>query len=559
MLIKLDVFGGIAPKIPAARLPGTMAQKAVNVRFERPVLESFRGLQNVSGSPPANSKTIFRYKSSSGNAWMSSPSPDARFAMATLVSDPWDYMLFAAPDYPRITRSDYATNGGPPYPSTSYRLGVPQPPAPISLSVGRRTDNGEEVNLDPDFDTRASVSYRISFVDGFGREGPLSDPSEIVSYYPEKEFITVGLRSISTWPSAPPSGTFVTGAKVRIYRSIDGTFRFVGEVFATASTFVDQVFDDSAGLPAETDGWFGPPDDDSSVNPGGTLRNLAPMPGGFFVGSSGFELCASVPDAPHAWPYRLPLADPITGIVSTGNAAVVATTGPTYVVQGVDPAALNPTQINTNQSCVSARSMVNVNGAVIYASPDGLVGVIGYDAQLLTEELVTKEEWQAIFKPQEIHAYYYEGKYIFFNDTKGWIFKPGKGQNSLSELSFVATAGYADLQDDSLYLMVGGQLRKFDSHSTRMDYEWQSKLFRLDTPTNFSYLQVLADSYPVTVEFTFTKMNGATATVSRTVNSIEPVYMPGGYTYNQMVARAQGTTPIKTIALAHDKSEFDYA
>lgn len=527
-------------------LPETMAQTAVNMRFDRQNLESFRGLESAGVTVPAGSKSIYKY----GTAWFSSTNPTNRFVDVAMTSDPFDYLAYTPDDYPRITRKDIATSSAP-YPSTGYRLGVPQPELMNRVPTVERIDPAN--TPDADIHTPIATIYRVSYVDGWGREGALSSPTQRVEYYEGFDRVVVPTAIVPI-----KAGHYVTGAKLRIYKlnPSANVFQFLAEVPANTATYTDTTTFDELGEPPESEDWYSPPDDDTAINPGGPLKNLILMAGGFLLGSSGAEICASVPDVPHAWPYRQSLPYPVVGIVAADNSAVVATTGPTYIIQGADPASLQPTRINTNQSCVSARSMVNIGGAVIYAAPDGLVGVSGYDAKLLTDELLTKEEWQATFKPSEIHAYYYEGKYLFFNNTKGWIFSPGKGQASLSELSFVATAGFNDLENDILYLMVGGTLMKFDTNATRMTYQWKSKKFRFDTPTNFGYAQVLARSYPITVTVNVTLMNNTTRSFNVTFNNAQPRNLPAGYVYSDLEVSVSGDKVVRSISFAHSPSEF---
>lgn len=547
MLLKIRPTGGIAPMMDPFDLPEGMAQTAVNMRFDRRNLESFRGLESAGASVPAGAKSLYKY----GTAWFNSTNPSVRFVDVAMLSDPFDYLAYTPDDYPRITRNDIATSSAP-YPATGYRLGVPQPELASWVPTVERISPTN--TPDPDIHTPVDTIYRVSYVDGWGREGALSSPTQRVEYYEGFDRVIIPTTILPV-----KNGHYVVGAKLRIYKlnPSASVFQFLAEVPVGTTSYTDTSTFDQLGEPPESETWYPPPDDDVAINPDGPLKNLVLMAGGFLLGSTGSEICASVPDVPHAWPYRQSLPYPVVGIVSMDNSAVVATTGPTFIVQGADPASLQPTRINTNQSCVSARSMVNIGGAVIYAAPDGLVGVSGYDAKLLTDELLTKEEWQSIFKPSEIHAYYYEGKYIFFNNTRGWVFSPGKGQSSLSELSFVATAGFNDLESDTLYLMVGGTLMKFDTNSTRMTYQWKSKKFMLDTPTNFGYAQMVARTYPVTVTVRFTLLNGMTRATNIVFNSATPRPMPAGYVYTDLDVEITGDKVVRSIAFAHSPAEFE--
>jgi hypothetical protein len=546
MRIDLSTFNGIAPAVVPHKLADGMAQLSMNTRFARPYLEGYKQLTDTGVSVPAATKSLFRY---TPTHWFTSTDERVRFADATLVSDPYEYALVADVAYPKITRNTFAINV-PPYPTITYRLGVPQGRLGATQPSISRID--PEVAPDPDVEVEFFTAYRISFVNGFGFEGALSEPSRQIGYYEGFDKVTVPLPT-----TFGGTGHYTTGAKVRIYRlnSLGTDYQFVGEAPLGTLEFVDTVTTAGLGMVAETADWFPPPDDDISINPAGPLRNLTAMPGGFFVGSTGDELCASVPGAPYAWPYRIPLGYKITGIAATGNAVVVTTEGPVFVAQGVDPSALQPTRINSNQSCVSPRSVVNVGDAVIFACPDGLVGVTGYNAELVTNHLVTKEEWKSIFRPSEVHAYHYEGKYIFFNSTSGYVFDLQNG-GRLSQLDFVATAGYVDYVTDELYLMVGGKLQIFDNGQTRMPFEWRSKVYRLKDPMNFAVLRVDASGYPITVNIEAVLVDGNARTITRTVNDRKPVYLPDGYTYTELAVHIVSDKSIHSISLANSMSEI---
>lgn len=553
MIISFEGFNGLAPKYAQDRLPDTMSYRAVNMAFQRGLLEPFKGFSLPVDTPPLGTKAVFRYQD---QHWLFFQDSDVSVVDAHQVSDPWDYLLLSYGAYPTITRNDIATTSLP-YPSAEYRLGVVQPGTRPGFYPTSGSKSADEP--DPEVDIETRTVYRFSFVDGFGREGALSPPTRSVSFYEKYEYVEVPVPS-----DFAPIGTNVSNAKVRIYRAgfSSGEYQYVDEVTYGTTNYNDYVETENLGLPPETEDWYPPPDDDSSINPGGPLRNLNAMPGGFFVGSSGNELCASVPDAPHAWPYsyRVPLSHKIMGITVAGNSAIVATEGPLYVTQGVSPGSLQPTRVNTNQSCVSPRSMVNVDGAVIYAAPDGLVGILGYKASVITEELLTKEEWQRDFRPSEIHAYYYEGKYIFFNSTKGWIFRPGGGRASLSELDFHATAGYVDTLEDKLYLVVGGDLKVFDSDSAApLAYQWESKAVRSRSPQNFSYMRCISYQYPVTLELVVKRLNGSLRSLPITFSDHEPASLPGGFVGKEFIIKAVGSSPIKKIELANSRLEFDDA
>src|SRR3546814_14281164 len=76
----------------------------------------------------------------------------------------------------------------------------------------------------------------------------------------------------------------------------------------------------------------------------------------------------------------------------------------------------NPIRLNGWQPCVSKRSISVWQDAVVYASPDGLVGVDqGGSMQVLTEAVLTRDQWQE-YKPESMLTAVHDGSiFVFFS------------------------------------------------------------------------------------------------------------------------------------------------
>jgi hypothetical protein len=79
-----------------------------------------------------------------------------------------------------------------------------------------------------------------------------------------------------------------------------------------------------------------------------------------------------------------------------------------------------------------------------------------------------------------------------------------------------------------------------------------------DRPHNFGYMQVVAEKYPVTVEFHYRRLDGQWMQFSRDFNDYAPKFLPSGSSYQAIKFTATGTNAIQSIAVAHSLSEFDY-
>jgi hypothetical protein len=138
------------------------------------------------------------------------------------------------------------------------------------------------------------------------------------------------------------------------------------------------------------------------------------------VGFRANQLCFSVQNRPHAWPvgWRLNTDTAIVGIGAVDTTVVVGTRSFPYIASGVDPSAFSMAKLEVQQACVSKRSVVPILGlGVVFASPDGLVAVLGPgQVRNLTEETFTREQWQAL-APETIIAASHDNVYHFFYDT----------------------------------------------------------------------------------------------------------------------------------------------
>ncbi|WP_257265117.1 hypothetical protein [Endozoicomonas sp. ONNA2] len=110
---------------------------------------------------------------------------------------------------------------------------------------------------------------------------------------------------------------------------------------------------------AITENWIGPPDDDTALYPDGPLIGLC---SGSLCGFQATRFaCLSL--MPPAWPldFRTTIPDgEINGIVPVASGLLVVTDKKPYVVQGSSPSAIAAIQLESNQSCVSKRSLVIV-------------------------------------------------------------------------------------------------------------------------------------------------------------------------------------------------------
>lgn len=299
--------------------------------------------------------------------------------------------------------------------------------------------------------------------------------------------------------AAPPAeeGWLVTG--VRIYRAVAGVYLFVDEVSwadltANGFTYTDRKLAAELGEPCPSVTWTAPPED---------LQGLINLPNGLTAGFVGREVYLCPAYRPYTYPqeYVQTLDFPIVGLARLDTTLVALTKGTPYLIQGTAPEYMRQVKYDLEQACISKRSIVALEGAVLYASPDGLVLLTAGGASVISEALFRREDWQRL-NPQTLHAYGHDGKYVAFHAEttikgftyNGFIFDLKSKQFVQHNIANV-TAGYTDLRFDQLYLATTNrQVVKWEGGYPLFG-RWRSKRFTLPQITGFSCAQVEPENF----------------------------------------------------------------
>jgi len=425
-------------------------------------------------------RSIFLYNDTN---WFSSGG-NYSVIQSPIAQDPYGRVYFTNTDegYPQVT-SNLIAIGAPPFPSATYRLGVQAPSVALSCIVN--VDAGADASDFSDDETRY---YVMTYVTGYGEEGapsPVSFAVELAS--PSTETVTL------TLPIPLTNDQNITHK--RIYRTVtsgSGTYYyFVKQVALAITSTIDDVAGISLGAELTTIDYDTPPDN---------MTGLVLGSNGIAAGFAGNEFMPSEPNLPYTYPvkYRLTTEHDIVAVAATSSGFIVATKGNPVVISGISPDSLTPQKIDVPHACVSGRSLVDMGEYAIYASPNGLVIAGSNRAELITESIISKRDWES-YSPETIHAYRNDDLYIaFYGDIDangsgvgGFIFNPKNGDFTL--LDFYASAGFNHLVTDTLYLVVGGSLRAWQGSDTLLEYTWLSKEFRGNS-TIFSCVKIYTDN-----------------------------------------------------------------
>lgn len=379
--------------------------------------------------------------------------------------------------------------------------------------------------------------YVYTYITDRGEESAPSPVSDLVEC-DQNDTVDISI-------TAAPSGRYIN--KWRFYRSntgaSDAAFQFLAEGEITTLTGTDSAksSDLQEVIPSLT--WSEPPAD---------LQGLTGMPNGVMAGFFGNTVAFCEPYIPYAWPvdYQISTEHPIVAMASFGQTLVVGTRGSPYFISGADSASMSATKMDSRQSCVSARSMISVDGGVIYASPDGLCLANGQGIQVITQGIANREEWQAL-DPSSLVCAFHDGVVYLHSSTGTYTFNIATGKLSTVTLG-EATTLYVDNITDKLYAAYGANVMSLFTSATKRTAVWKSKVFVLPKPAGFAWLTIESDfSAPLTVKWYGDGVLRHTATVSSRL----PVRLPAGEFLEHEI-EISGTARWNSLTIASSTAEL---
>jgi hypothetical protein len=476
--IRLEDFGGLIPRQSKRLLPNPAATVARNVKLLSGEIRGLRVprlLQDFS-LLPYEVKRAYRWEwidvyGDTHEFWQTFADATTDVLRSTILNDSFDRYYWTGATYskPQYNTRDRILAGEPP-----LSLGVPQPPNALTATetvVGTATET-----------TRA---YVYTFVSEYGEEGPPADATLITA--PADSTITLSNISITVEDAANRRIT-----KRKIYRTVVGnastSYFYVGEINdMSTTTFVDDLPDDTVALNniLESVYWQPPPDMDGWVT----------MPNGYIVGWKGRTISFSEPYRPHAWPveYQISTEFEIVGMAVWGTALVVGTKSQPYLGQGVTPQSFTMQKMDAVEPCLSRRGMVATVAGAYYPSLNGLVMVNAGGINVITTDVLTKEEWED-YSPRNIFAAPLGLQYIAFNANNfGFVFNPTEPKTKLIEIDFFdqVTSVTTDKYTGNVYILRAGRVFEWDPNSEeRLFWQWRSKEFHLPKPVNFGAVKI---------------------------------------------------------------------
>ncbi|HHP5355849.1 TPA: hypothetical protein ACSCXL_000292 [Aeromonas veronii] len=469
-VLDIVTMRGTMPRVEPHLVSDEVAVVARDCHFDHGVISPIEEDVSAGVVLPITPTTLFRY----GEHWFAW-NKVVEAMRSPIAQDEYQRVYYTDGEYPKVTHAQIATGGGN-KPTAWYRLGVPAPGVPVGVSAITPPEGGKDDDITDD-ETRYYVD---TYVTAMGEEGPPGPASGKVSITIPESTVTLAL--------SPPQSQDNNITKRRIYRSVSGgglaDYLLVAELPIAQASFVDGLADGELGPTLETYDYAPPP---------ATMRGLCQMANGMCAGFAGNSLYLCEPYLPYAWPekYRLTTEHDIVAIAAIDTALVIGTKGYPYLAQGVSSSSVTNQKLShLPQACISARSMVAMDGVVLYASPDGLVGIGASGGQVVTEQVITRKQWRAM-KPETLRAWHHEGKYVGLTDTHAFIFDPKSGD--LRELTNRWDAAVSDMESDSLFVAKGRDLHIWRGGETgNGQFVWRSKVFMNVSGTAYGCCRILS-------------------------------------------------------------------
>lgn len=483
-IANISAFDGLKPIVDPVLLPQGGAQVANNVQLVSGAIVPMRGLTTLKALTKTAPQTIYRYGSSSNeNEYWLEFTHISDIIRSPIIDNQYGLLYWSDGIQVKYAPNSMIVSGST-YPGASYNLGIPAPTSAPTITGTAAVEASAS-------ETR---TYVYTYVSTYGEEGPPSPASNLATLDPTQPVYVDNLGSV-------PSGVHAISLK-RIYRSsaVNGQaqLQFVVEVPVSQGSFTDTVTQAALGEVLPSTDWVAPP---------ANLLGLKLMANSIGIGFVENTVYLSEPNLVHAWPHQYPTDYKIVGVGIFGQSAVILTEGYPYMMSGVDPQAMSMEKLGLMQSCVSMESIVDTDGGVIYASPDGLVLIGPGQMDILTKLMLSRKQWQS-YNPSSIRAVVHDNKYIAFytktNGVRGVLVFDFSGQGASMTTADIntdaaVTAMFTDPRTDTLYLAKGTNIVRHNNGSA-LTFTWRSKTYRMPFPINIAVGQIVADAYPVTLK-----------------------------------------------------------
>jgi len=524
-------------------LPDGLGVMASNLRLGYGDLRAWNAANTVvttgGATPLISAYRMNRATVSDTSAWIQW-TVDVDVVRSLIGNDSTEEIYFTGDGAPKLTNNAIGLPAAP-GPAATRSLGIPAPSVQMALPTVLVAGAGA---------TESRV-YVDTFYNDVNRE---SAPgiSRSVS-------VAGGSTMNLTGLAAAPGGTHGINRR-RIYCSTDGgDFLLVVEQASASTTATDNL---ARGAVLQSGGDIAYP---AWLEPPVGLKGLIGLWNGMIGGFTGKSFAVCVPYKPWAWPveYQDSVYDDIVGTGKWRQSWVLLTTSAPIVITGSSPDSLSQDPVPFNQACVSKRSVVSVGFGVAWASPDGLCFIGDQGPRIVTEGILSPEQWQALVPStiigSRIERYYYGA----YNDGTSKAFMIDLlNPTGIIFLTQGARGVFYDPISDRLYLQDTGNTIKRWNGGAAQSCTFKTGVKRHPQPTNPGYGMVVSD-LPISVVvrlYALLLQSGGTyvwtEVFNRTVTSGQPFALPAGYLAQDFQAEITTTAPVQALLIAEDVGDI---
>lgn len=340
----------------------------------------------------------------------------------------------------------------------------------VSMVVASTGDSGIFLLWSP----MGASAYTYTYQNTWNEEGAPAPPAVISPTY---------IQDVQITPTAGDFTNYRPFQGYKFYRTYGAASTYVLTDVTGAGPYVDSSRNPtSVGVALESTDWFPPVTG---------LAGATMMPGGWFVTFKGNTLYKHAPNRPHAVPYTETFPTNIRGISKGRMGLVVTTADDAYIVSGAAPNQAGYISLSVRQPGVAQRSMQEIDGAVLYASNDGIVMVDGSIASMdASQKLFTRPRWRELYGDILLDASMrfatHDTMLVASSSTqsKGFILKLDENAGSYSRIAQRMDATFMLPITDALYYSVGANVYQFQAGAA-LNFDWWSKDFVFTYPVSF--------------------------------------------------------------------------
>lgn len=481
MILKIDNFHGMQPRLHPSLLGKGMAVRAHNCRLKNGKLVPLRNPSVVENSlvykegglgkmSDATSLHVWRWRGTSGSdvttflafkgmTWM---------AEGNIADDEYDRVFVTGEtgvsyvDGTTVTENTpavflhYRGGGGS---MTKRTLVKKSPDAPsVALADGQSIDTDKTVYY---------TYFFLSWYDDLGYESGLSPAAVYTGHSGDPLEINEGTK-VELSGIVQPTGA----AGFRVYMTRAGSGGSGG--YDTAADGIQFIYEiKAADIESNKFSFNVYPSEAGEAEPGiepipSDMRGLAYVPGGFYAGfspSAPKTVMFSEINMATSWPiaYRYDVKDNVVALAVTSNTVFALTDGWPWVLSGTAPESMTAAKLAGPAACVSPRGVCVYRNSVYYASNEGLMAIVN-DANAgtvcvnVTQKIFTKDQWQEKNPSSCILAQHDGALHMFFKladgtPDEGLVLDLNESADAVTTHDEAARCACVDNSTDTMYFV----------------------------------------------------------------------------------------------------------